>query len=33
MTVTTEGGFLEEGVPIEVVDIRYNQIVVRERTN
>jgi len=33
VTVTTEGGFLEEGVSIEVVDIRYNQIVVRERTN
>lgn len=33
VTVTTEGGFLDEGVPIEVVDIRYNQIVVREKTN
>ena len=31
ITVTTEGGFLEEGVVVEVIDIRYNQLVVQEK--
>ncbi len=31
ITVSTEGGFLEEGVVVEVIDIRYNQIVVRKK--
>jgi membrane-bound serine protease (ClpP class) len=30
VTVTTLGGFIDEGRRVEVIDIRYNQIVVRE---
>ena len=31
ITVNTLGEFIEAGVPVEVIDIRYNQVVVRER--
>lgn len=31
ITVSTEGEFMEKGTPIEVIDIRYNQVIVRKR--
>jgi len=31
VTVASEGGFIEPGEVVEVVDIRYNQIVVRKK--